>query len=373
VKDQTHLWAQEYDRDLKDLLAVQGDIARKISDEIQVALGDDKPIQPPSQTSFLPQTYDAYDLYLKGQYFFNKRTIEGFDRAIDYYQQAIAKDPDYARAYAGLADSYSLLTGYSMAPSSKYMPKARAAALHAVKLDEGLPEAHTALALIVQNYDYNWQTAEKEFRRAIELDPNYAMAHQWYAEHLMWQGRFDEALRESERARQLDPLSLIIATDNGAILYFSRQYDRAIEKLRAVRELDPSFPRAVGLIVCAYEQNGMFSDALADVEKLRHRYPNSPWILSELAYIYGRTGQQAQAHLALAKLEQLNRRQHLDPLPILRAHIGMGNKDQAFADLEKTYSQHASAPIALKVDPMYDPLRSDPRFQELLHRVGLVL
>jgi len=257
-----------------------------------------------------------------------------------------------------------------MAPPSEYMPKARAAALRALELNEGLPEAHTALALIVQNYDYDWQAAEKEFRRAIELNPNYATAHHWYAEHLMWRGRFDEALRESERAHQLDPLSLIIATDNGAILYYSRQYDRAIEKLRAVRELDPSFPRAPGLIVQAYEQKGMFAAALADLEKLRPVYL-APGIWSELAYIYGRTGQQAQARLALAKLEQLNRRQHLDPFPILRAHIGMGNRDQAFAYLEKTYSQHSNAPTALKVDPMYDPLRSDPRFQDLLRRVGL--
>jgi TolB-like protein/DNA-binding winged helix-turn-helix (wHTH) protein/Tfp pilus assembly protein PilF len=371
LRDQTHLWARQYDRELNHLLALQGEIAHEISDEIQIALGDHKPITPPTRQPLSPQNYEAYDLYLKGQYFWNKRTIEGFERAIDYYQQAIAKDPNYARAYAGLADSYSLIPGYSSAPPSEYMPKARAAALRALELDQGLPEAHTALALIVQNYDYDWQTAEKEFRRAIELNPNYATAHQWYAEHLMWRGLFDEALRESERARQLDPLSLIIATDNGAILYFSRQYDRAIGKLRTVRELDPSFPRAPGLLVWAYEQKGMFADALADLEKWRSLYPNSLRNWSELAYIYGRTGQQAQARLALAKLEQLSRRQHVEPGGFVRAHIGMGNQDQAFAYLEKAYSQHSSAAITLKVDPLYDPLRSDPRFQDLLRRVGL--
>jgi len=371
VQDQTHLWARQYDRDLKDLLKLQSEIAGEISHEIQITLGNHGAVAPLSRPFLSPQELEAYELYLKGQYFWNKRTIEGFERAIDYYQQAIAKDPNYARAYAGLADSYSLVPGYSSAPPSEYMPKARTAALRALELDQGLPEAHTALALIVQNYDYDWQTAEKEFRHAIELNPNYATAHQWYAEHLMWRGRFDEALRESERAHQLDPLSLIIATDNGAILYFSRQYDRAIEKLRTVRELDPSFPRAPGLLVAAYEQKGMVADALADLEKWHSLHSNLPPNWSELAYIYGRTGQQAQARLALAKLEQLSRRQHLEPWGFLRAHIGMGNKDQAFVYLEKAYSQHSSAPTALKVDPLYDPLRSDPRFQDLLRRVGL--
>jgi TolB-like protein/DNA-binding winged helix-turn-helix (wHTH) protein/Tfp pilus assembly protein PilF len=372
VQDQTHLWAQQYDRELKDVLKLQSGIAGEVSQEIQTALGNPNATRPVSRPFLSPREVEAYELYLKGQYFWNKRTIEGFERAIDYYQQAIAKDPNYARAYAGIADSYSLIAVYSAAPPSEYMPKARAAALRALELDRGLPEAHTALALIVQNYDYDWQTAEKEFRHAIELNPNYATAHQWYAEHLMWRGRFDEALRESERARQLDPLSLIIATDNGAILYFSRQYDRAIEKLRTVRELDPSFPRAPGLLVLAYEQEGMFADALADLEKWRSLHqPNSPRNWSELAYIYGRTGQQAQARLALAKLEQLSRRQHLDPGGLLRAHIGMGNKELAFVWLEKAYAQHSPAMTTLKVDPIYDPLRSDPRFQDLLRRVGL--
>ena len=369
TKDQTHVWARQYDRELKGLLALQGEIAQEIADEIQLTLGDHKAATQAALSP--PQNYDAYDLYLKGKYFFNKRTVEGFDRAIDYYQQAIAKDPNYARAYAGLADSYSLLTGYSGAAASEYMPKARAAALRALDLDASLPEAHTALALVVQNYDYDWHTAEKEFRRSIELNPNDATAHHWYAEHLMWQGRFDEALRESERARQLDPLSLIIATDNAAILYFSRQYDQALEKLHTVLELDPSFPRAAGLTISAHEQKGMFAEALADLERWHPLYRSSAGTWSEQAYIYGLTGQRAKAQFALTKLEELGRRQRLDPFPILRAHIGMGNKDQAFAYLEKAYSQHSSAPIALKVDPMYDPLRGDPRFQDLVRRVGL--
>jgi len=223
------------------------------------------------------------------------------------------------------------------------------------------------LALIVQNYDWDWQTSEKEYQRAIELNPNYATAHHWYAEHLALLGRFDEALRESERARQLDPLSLIIATDNGEILYFSRQYDRAIQQFRTVLERDPDFPRAHN-VRSAYVEKGLFADALADLEKSR---PAATWYWSMLAYVYGRSGQQAQAQRALEKLQELNRKQQVDPSAFLWAYIGMGNKDQAFAWFEKAYSQHSNALTTLKVDPIYDPLRSDPRFQNLQRRVGL--
>jgi len=369
VKDQTHLWAHQYDRELNNLLSLQSEITHEVSDEIRVALGDHKPtemaFEPPSS-----RNYEAYDLYLKGQYFWNKRTTEGFRRAIDYFQQAINKDPNYARAYAGLADSYALIGGYSLAPQAEFIPKARAAALRAVEIDDRLAEAHTALGLIVQNYDWDWQTADKEFRRAIELNPNYATGHHWYAEHLAWMGRFDEALRESERARQLDPLSLIIATDNGAILYYSRQYDRAIEQFRAVRELDPNFS-GTGMIRQAYAQKGMFAEVSAELEKARKTYGDAPWICSGLARVYGRTGQQAQARHEMAKLEQWNRRQPIDPAVFFSAYVGMGNKDQALAWLEKAYTQHSNAMITLKVDPLYDPLRDDPRFQNFLRRVGL--
>jgi TolB-like protein/DNA-binding winged helix-turn-helix (wHTH) protein len=211
VKDQTHLWAREYDRELKDVLPVQGEIAREIADEIQGSLGHHLPAVSTQQSSLSPPALEAYNLYLKGLYFWNKRTVTGFQEAIGYFQQATEKDRNFARAYAGLADAYALIAGYSGVPQVEYAPKARAAALRALEIDPNLPEAHTALALIVENYDWDWQTAEKEYRRAIELDPNYATAHHWYAEYLMWQGRFSEALVESERARQLDPLSLIIA------------------------------------------------------------------------------------------------------------------------------------------------------------------
>jgi len=370
MKDQTHLFSRQYDRELSSLLALQGEIAQEIADEIHLTLGDDhKRIAADPKPAASPSSYEAYDLYLKGQHFWNKRTIQGFQQAIAYFQRAIAKDSNYARAYAGLADSYALMSSYRFAPQSELMPKARAAALRALQIDDSLAEGHTSLALITETYDWDWQTAEKEYRRAIELNPNYATAHHWYAEYLSFQGRFDEAFRESERARQLDPLSLIIAADNGAILYFSRQYDRAIEQFRVVLEMEPNFPRAY-VLVFAYAQKGLFAKALTDIVKWR-RIDDSPYTWAAEAYVYGRWGKQEQARAALKKFEEVNRRQQMDSGAIAWAYATIGNKDQAFALLEKAYSQHSSALITLKVEPGYDPLRSDPRFQDLMRRVGL--
>jgi TolB-like protein/DNA-binding winged helix-turn-helix (wHTH) protein/Flp pilus assembly protein TadD len=369
VKDQSHVWARQYDRELSNLLAVQGEIAREVAREIPLRLVDAKAAVPASHALLGPQEYEAYDLYLKGRYFWNKRTPRGFQQAIECFQQAIAKDPTDARAYAGLADSYALLSGYTQTPQTESMPKARAAALKALELDEGLAEAHTSLALITENYDWDWKTAEKEYRRAIELNPNYATAHHWYAEFLSWQGRFDEAFAESECARQLDPLSLIIASDNAAILFYSRQYDRAIAQCRSVLEMEPNFPRA-HLVVAAYAENGQLADALSDLEKWHDGQPEA-WTWAWRAYIYGRAGQQVQARHALVKLQQLYRHQTIGPDPILWAYVGVGDRDQAFAWFEKAYADHSNLLTSLKVNPAYDALREDPRFQDLMRRVGL--
>ena len=368
MSDQTHVWARQYDRELSNLLALQGEIAKEIAREIKLTLGDPKRSDSAAQLPLSPNAYAAYDLYLKGRYFWNKRTPQGFERAVECFQQALEKDPGYARAYAGLADSYALMSEYDMVPPKVQMPKARAAARRAVELDEKLSEAHASLAMIAQNYDWDWNTAEKEYRRAIELDPNYATAHHWYAEYLALVGRFDEAFVEIDRARQLDPLSLIIATDRGAILYFSRQYDPAIEQFRAVLDMEPNFPRA-HMLVFAYVEKGMYAEALADVEKWQ-RSDDNPWSWMMLAYVYGRSGQQVKAGAALKELEKSSRRGKVGPLSIAVAYIGMGDKEKAIAWLEKAYVEH-SISTALKVDPIYDPLRSDPHFRALLRRVGL--
>jgi TolB-like protein/DNA-binding winged helix-turn-helix (wHTH) protein len=369
MKDQTHIWSRQYDRELKSLLSLQGEIAQQAADEIEVTLGRDHKAWAANRKLASPSSYQAYDLYLKGRYFWNKRTKDGFQQAADYFQQSIANDPNYARAYAGLADTFALMSSWSYVPQTEAIPKARAAALRALQLDDGLAEAHTSLALIAENYDYDWQTAEKEYRRAIQLDPQYATAHQWYAECLSFQGRFPEALEESERARQLDPLSLIIATDHAAILYFARQYDRAIEQFRAVLAMEPNFMRA-HMVVYPYVEKGMFEEALTEAGKWRHGDGSPVWEVE--AYVYGRWGKQQQAERALA---QWNRGSLARPVAatfvVLEAYVATGRKEEALALLEKSYREHSNLVTSLKVEPALDPLRGDPRFQELLRRTGL--
>jgi TolB-like protein/DNA-binding winged helix-turn-helix (wHTH) protein/Tfp pilus assembly protein PilF len=371
VGGQGQLWAQEYDRELTNLLVVQAEIAREISDSIELTLGSGQRGDAVRQAALTPAAYRAYDLYLKGLYFWNKRTAPGLEQATAYFQQAIAEDSSYAPAYAGLANSYSLMASYSVAPAATLMPKARTAAVKALELDDKLPEAHCALALVLENYDFDWGTAEKEYRRAIELNPNYATAHQWYAELLMWRGRFDEALRESEAARKLDPLSLIIATDQGALFYFSRQYDRSIEQLNGVLEMDPNFPRA-HMVINAYVEQGRYAEALAKLDAWKRETGwgrgSSSW---ELVYIYGRAGQKLKARAELNKLEAENRKHPADPASMAFANLGIGDNQSALDWLEKAYAQRSNALTSLKVEPGFDPLRSDPRLQELLQRVGL--
>jgi TolB-like protein/DNA-binding winged helix-turn-helix (wHTH) protein/tetratricopeptide (TPR) repeat protein len=372
MSDQAHVWSHEYDRDLSSLLLLQGEIARETTDEIQSILGARRTASSDRAAApVTPKSYEAYDLYLRGRYFWNKRSIAGFERAVEFFEQALAKDPSYARAHAGLADTYALMASYYVVPQAELIPKARAAALKALDLDEDLAEAHTSLALIAQNYDWDWQTAEKEFRRAIALDPNYATGHHWYAEHLAFRGRFNESFEEMERARQLDPLSLIMQTDSAMGLYFARQYDRAIPQFRVVLDMEPKFERAHS-VYSAYAQQGEFTEALNEVRTWDHQKDrNLAWVQAAQAYIYGRAGQPEQAQRCIEELLRIHRSQPLYPIVFVAPYIGSGDKDQAFAWLEKSVAAHSPGLTALKVDPVYDPLRSDPRFQDLLRRVGL--
>jgi Tfp pilus assembly protein PilF len=311
--------------------------------------------------------FEAYDQYLRGRYFWNRRTTEGFYEAVDAFEKAIALDPTYARAYAGLADSYALMAAYSL--GNEFVPKARAAALRALELDDQLAEAHTSLALIIENHDWDWDKAEQEYRRAIELDPNYATAHHWYGEFLGFQGRFDEGLAEFARAKQLDPGSLIIATDRAALLFFARQYDRSIEQYREVLAIEPAFPRA-HTIVAPYTEKGMFAEALADIES-RRRFEDSPWTWQAEAYVYRRAGRLPEARRAVSKLEDAIQRLHADPTPFpAPAYIGIDNS-RALAYMEKAYAEHSNVLVPMKVNPGADPIRGDPRFQDLLRRMHL--
>jgi TolB-like protein/DNA-binding winged helix-turn-helix (wHTH) protein/Tfp pilus assembly protein PilF len=367
VHDQTLLWSQEYDRKPEDLLGIQAEIAHAVASEIPLGLDERHAAMTP-HAGPSPPAYEAYDLYLKGRYFWNKRTPEGFQQAIGWFEQAIARDPKYARAYAGLADSYALIASWLLATPAEVIPKARAAALKALEIDPNLAEAHTSLALITQNHDWDWRSAEKEFRRAIELDPNYVTGHHWYAEHLAFQGRFDEALAEIDRARRLDPLSLIIATDTGAILFFARQYDRAIEEFRAVLAVEPTFGRA-SIIAFAYLEKGQVAEALAQVDTMV-KHVDGPWPWAYRAHISGRAGRMADAQRALQKMQQTAGPAYL-PVLYSTAYVGMGRHDEALAWLEKAYRDRSHILVPLKVEPLFDPLRSDPRFQDLLRRVGL--
>jgi TolB-like protein/DNA-binding winged helix-turn-helix (wHTH) protein/Tfp pilus assembly protein PilF len=372
VKDQTHLWARQYDRELKNLLAVQSEIAQEVTDEITLTLGDRREATAlkHSVVSHAPSSYEAYDLYLEGRYFWNERTEAGFKRAAEYFQQAIAKDPNYAQAYAGLADTFGLMSTWYMASQGEFMPKARAAALKALALDETLAEAHTSLALIAENYDYDWRTAEKEFRRAIQLNPDYPTAHQWYAECLAWQGRFDEAFAEIERARRLDPMSLIIASDYSKILYYSRQYERAITQGRAVDAMSGS-AIGNGMDWSSHIQQGKFAEALTEIPGPE----DEPRVWARRAYLYGRWHQEKQLQHALAKFEELAPK--LGPARTsvsLMAYAGSSEekcKDRVLALLREGYTQHSPALTEIKVDPQYDLVRSDDRFQKLLLDVGL--
>ena len=370
VKDQTHVWAREFDRDVTSLLKLEDELANEVAQEITLTLSKNRGltgIQGPKTMS--PAEYAAYDSYLRGRYFWNKRTVEGFQQAIRSFEEAIAKRPDYARAYAGLADTYALLSGFDVAPKNETFPKARQAAAKALALDDTLAEAHASMALIAQNDEWDWRKAETEYRRAVELDPNYATARHWYAEFLTLQGRFPEALEEIERARQLDPRSLIIASDRGAILYCARRYKESIEQLRAVLAMEPNFPRA-HIIVFAYVQEGLTDDALRDVTEWQKNH-DGPFAWMLFTYVHGRAGNKNEAMKYLHKLEAERSAHYVDSAKMFLAYLGLGDTEQARQWCEKAVSERSTLMVWLKVDPAYDPLRSDPRFHALLAKVGI--
>jgi len=368
LKDQTELWSRQYDREVGNVLSLQGEIAQEIAQELQPKLVTSQS-RLSAGRSASSESEQSYESYLRGRYFLAKRTPESLQRSIDYFEQAVKEDNNNARAYAALAKSYALISGYSALPPEEYMPKARAAARRAIELDDGSPEAHAALAMIAQTYDWDWQTAEKEYRYAIQLDPNYATGHHWYAECLALQGHFDQAMSEIEHARVLDPLSLIIATDRGTILYFSRHYDLAIEQFRSVLEAEPNFPRA-HMLATAYLAKGMSTEALADAQSWV-RANDTPWSRAILAYTSGRSGHPEMARQEVTYLTRLSRNQPMDPLALSVAYLGLGDEKQALAELEQAYRKRSSGLTALKVDTIYDPLRGKQRFNTLLHQLNL--
>jgi tetratricopeptide (TPR) repeat protein len=315
---------------------------------------------------------EAYQDYLKGRYWWNKRTEEGLNKGIEYFQQAIDKDPTYALAYSGLADCYTLLPFYGSVLPKEAFPKAKEAALKALQVDETLAEAHTSLAYVKTLNDWDWSGTEREFQRAIELNPSYATAHHWHAVALVTMGRSEEAITESKRALELDPLSLIINRDLGQVFYLARHYDQAIEQYRKTLELDPNFARAHGFLGLAYVQKSMYNEGIAECEKELVVAPSNPYALSGLGYAYAVAGRRAEAQKVLDQLNGMAKRKYVPAKLMAIMFVGLGEKDKAFEWLEKSYKERSIAIFSdITLGPLYDPLRSDPRFADLLRRMNL--
>ncbi|HEY0375726.1 MAG TPA: tetratricopeptide repeat protein [Pyrinomonadaceae bacterium] len=366
VSDGASLWAGQFDERLTDIFAVQDSISRQVVEGLSLTLSDEERERLRRREN---ENVEAYEAYLKGRYFWNKRDVEGFRKAVGYFTRAIEIDPAYARAYAGLADAYHFLGNYNAMPEAEAIPRARAAARKAVEIDESLAEAHASLALILQNYDWDWAGAEKEYRRAIELNPNHATAHHWYGEFLAFMGRFDEGLAEIKLAQRLDPLSLIISTDLGKVYYLARDYDRAIAQYRRTLDMDQNFGPARAFLGLAYSKKGMYREAVAEFHRIEN-LENDPMYLSWLGFVHGAAGRKDEARKVLARLDRLSRETYVSPVSMVIIYIGLDDKDRAFKWLEKVFDEHTAGPIILKVDPGVDSLRADPRFDDLLRRAG---
>ncbi len=369
VSKGTQLWGQQYNRKLADILSVQEEISREISEKLRLRLtGEDKARMAKRPT----ENNEAYELYLKGRYYWNKRTEEGLRRAIEYFSQATEKDPAYALAHAGLADCYIVLGEFGLLPGREAYAKARGAAAKALALDDTLAEPHNALAILKGDYDWDWPGAEREFRRAIELNPGYSTAHQWYAELLSELGRHEEALAEIKRAQQLDPLSLIINAASGKILLYAGRDDLAIEQLRKTLEIDPNFAHAHHFLGYVYVRKGAFTEAIAEFQRAISLSPNLTQYKAGLGHAYARAGKSAEARKLLSELKEESKRRYVSWSDFAAIYAGLGEKDQAFACLEKAYEQRDTKLVTRgSLNPLLDPLRSDPRFADLLRRIGL--
>jgi eukaryotic-like serine/threonine-protein kinase len=364
----SQIWGEQYSRNLANLQATQEEIPREISGKLKLKLRAEEQsrlVKPQTENA------EAYQLYLKGRYAFNRRGSESLKRAIQYFEQAIALDRNYAQAYVGLANTYNVISGYPGGlPSKEAFPKAKAAALKALELDSSLAEAHTALALVKVSYEWDWASAEGEFKRAIELNPGYADGRYFYAFlYLSEMGRHDQAIAEMKQALETDPLSLIINANLGQIYYHARRYDQAIEQGRKTLEIAPDFVVAHANLIDVYEQKGMYPEAIAALRTLGERGQQEAALL-EAAYRAAGARGYWQKRLDLP-LDHLKRGEYVKPTTIPRIYAQLGDKERAFEWLEKAYADRDSELVELRVEPGYDPLRSDPRFADLLRRIGL--
>src|SRR5215831_1344503 len=362
------LWTDTFDDQLTDIFTVEDSISERVSGILVMKpTGEERALVAQHATN----NPEAYQLYLRGRYFRSKRTSEDIKTSIDCFNQAIAKDPNYSRAYAGLANSYLLLSNYNLTTPQDAYSKARAAAAQALQKDDHLAEAHAALADIKCDYDWDFAGAAQEYKRAIALDPNYADARKSYGEYLALMGRSNEALAEMRRAQELEPLSLLINRELGTMLYFAGRFDESIDQLRKTLELDSHDARTHIELGYAFRQNRQYQEAIAEFKKALEINREESYALSQLALTYGLMGQKKEAYAAIAQLQEMSKRQYVLPTDMAAAYAGTGDKDQAFAWLEKAYQDRDDGVPFLGVDPSWDGLRSDERFRALLQRIGL--
>jgi TolB-like protein/DNA-binding winged helix-turn-helix (wHTH) protein/Flp pilus assembly protein TadD len=363
-----HLWSQSYEGELRDTLALQNKVAKAIADQIGISLN---PQEQAALKNVKVVNPEAYVSYLKGRYFWNKRTADNLKVALAYFTQAIEEDPKFAQAYSGLADTYALLGDwqYAVMTPKEALPKAKAAAIKALELDRALGEAHNSLAFCLDGFDWDFDSAGKEFRRAIELNPGYATAHHWYAWHLALLHRYDEAIAEMRKAENLDPLSLIINADLAELLALAHSYDESMRQSRKTIEMDPNFGLAHNHLGQAYLQDQMYDEAAAELQKAVHLSGNSPTCIANLARAYVASGNRREAAKLLNDLKKRSNPGYSHASEIAVIYAALGDTDQAMNWLEKGYEERFNPGVLLR--PGFDPLRSDPRFQDLVRRVGL--
>ncbi len=365
----SQLWGRQYNRKFSEIITVQEEIAKEVSEKLRLRPTGEEQRR---LTRRYTENPEAHQLYLKGRYLWNRRTAQTLQRAAAYFQQAIDKDPGYALAWAGLADCYALYSFYGALSPEESFPKAKEAAAKALEIDDTLAQAHSSLVWVKSMYDWDWPGTEREFKRTIELNPNYATAYHWYAAGpLAAMGRLDEALAMLKRAEEIEPLSPVISTAVGWTLLNARQYDQAIEQLRRVLDMDANFALAHLFLGWAYEQKGMFEEAIAEFQKASSLSGGWPTIVGALGHAYAVSGQKDRAQNVIAELKQLSRRRYVAPLEIAVIYVALGDKDLTFEWLEKAYRDHSSWLPWLKVDPRFDSLHGDSRYRDLRRRMGL--
>jgi eukaryotic-like serine/threonine-protein kinase len=364
----SRLWGAQFDRKPGDIFQIQDEISNEISEKLRLQLTKAEKKRLVRRHT---QDAEAYRLYLQGRHHWNRWTEEGFYKAIGYFQQAVEKDPSYALAYTGIAESYVLLGWNSYLPPKGAFPKGKAAAMTALHLDPDLGEAHTPLAAALWLHDWQWPEAQKEFKRSLELNPAYPTANHYYAEYLMTMGRHAEAIAKVKNSQELDPLSLIINVAIGWSFYMGRQYDEGIEQLLRTVELDPNYPMTYWILGLLYRVTGRYELAISAGEKSVNMSGGSPLMRAALAHTYGKSGRTKEARQVLGDLVELGRHKYVVPHFLAGIHIGLGDHDRAIESLEKSWEEHSHWLIYLHLDPSMDDLRSHPRFQDLLKRVGL--